>query len=94
MFLSVRPGARLEKKQAILEAWYRSNLKQANPALIKKWQPRMGVCVNRFYVQRMKIKQGSCSYRSGNIRLNTELAKKLLGIRRGARNDPPAGTGA
>lgn len=76
LVLSVRPGASRERKQAILEAWYRDNLRQAVPALIEKWQPCMGVCVNRFYVQSMKTKWGSCSVHSGSIRLNTELAKK------------------
>ena len=78
MILSVRPGTNRERKQAILEAWYRENLKQTVPSLIDKWQLRMGVVVQRFYVQRMKTKWGSCSFHSGNIRLNTELAKKPL----------------
>ncbi len=78
MLLSVRPGTNRERKQAILEAWYRNNLKQAIPALIEKWQPRMGVSVQRFYVQRMKTKWGSCSFHSASIRINTELAKKPL----------------
>jgi hypothetical protein len=78
MLLSVRPGTNRERKQAILEAWYRNNLKQSIPALIEKWQPRMGVSVQRFYVQRMKTKWGSCSIHSGSIRINTELAKKPL----------------
>lgn len=76
MLLSVRPGTNRERRQAILEAWYRNNLKQSIPALIEKWQPRMGVSVQRFYVQRMKTKWGSCSIHSGSIRINTELAKK------------------
>ncbi|WP_297744980.1 SprT family zinc-dependent metalloprotease [Nitrosomonas sp.] len=76
LVLSVRPGTNPARKQAILAAWYRDNLRQAVPALIEKWQPRMGVCVNRFYVQSMKTKWGSCSVHSGSIRLNTELAKK------------------
>ena len=78
MLLSVRPGTNRKRKQAILEAWYRNNLKQAVPALIEKWQPRMGATVQRFYVQRMKTKWGSCSVHSGSIRINTELAKKPL----------------
>lgn len=78
LVLSIRPGTSQERKQAMLEAWYRENLKQAIPALIEKWQPLMGVRVNRFYVQQMKTKWGSCSFHSGNIRLNTELAKKPL----------------
>ncbi len=76
MLLSVRPGTNRERKQAILEAWYRYNLKQSIPALIEKWQPRMGVSVHSFYVQRMKTKWGSCSVHSSSIRINTELAKK------------------
>ena len=32
--------------------------------------------VERFFVQRMKTKWGSCNDRAGTIRLNTELAKK------------------
>ena len=76
LVLSVRPGTNPARKQAILEAWYRDNLRQAVPALIEKWQSRMGVRVNRFYVQSMKTKWGSCSVHSGSIRLNTELAKK------------------
>lgn len=78
LVLSIRPETTQERKQAVLEAWYRENLKQTVPELIEKWQPLMGVCVNRFYVQRMKTKWGSCSFHSGNIRLNTELAKKPL----------------
>ena len=32
--------------------------------------------VERFFVQRMKSKWGSCNYKARTIRLNTELAKK------------------
>ena len=36
----------------------------------------MDLKVERFYVQRMKTKWGSCSPDTRGIRLNTELAKK------------------
>lgn len=36
----------------------------------------MGVKVERFYVQRMKTKWGSCNPGTRSIRLNTDLAKK------------------
>ena len=36
----------------------------------------MGVKVNRYYLQKMKTKWGSCNHKAGNIRLNTELVKK------------------
>ena len=76
MLLRTRPEASEEKKQAIVEAWYREQLKQAVPPLIEKWEPIIGVKVKRFFVQRMKTKWGSCSPITGGIRLNTELAKK------------------
>jgi hypothetical protein len=59
-----------------LEAWSREQLKAAVLPLIAKWEPLMGVQVERFFVQRMKTKWGSCSPVTSGIRLNTELAKK------------------
>ena len=76
MHLRVRPGTSEPKKQDIIEEWYREQLKLAVPPLIAKWEKLLKVKVNRFFVQRMKTKWGSCSHRIGNIRLNTDLAKK------------------
>ena len=74
--LNIRPGTSAEKRERIVEAWYRDQLKAAVPGLIAKWQRRLDVKVDRFFVQRMKTKWGSCSPTRGSIRLNTELAKK------------------
>jgi predicted metal-dependent hydrolase len=76
LLLRVRPGTDAKKKQAIVEAWYRQQLKQAVPHLIARWEPLLGVKVERFFVQRMKTKWGSCNHGARTIRLNTELAKK------------------
>ena len=76
MHLQIRPGTSEEKKQAVLEEWYRSQLKQAVPVLFAKWEPLVGVKVARVFVRRMKTKWGSCSCASASIRLNTDLAKK------------------
>ena len=76
LLLQIRPGADAGKKQEVLEEWYRRQLKAAVPALISKWEPLIGVKVKRLFVQKMKTKWGSCSHRVGNIRLNTDLAKK------------------
>lgn len=74
--LHIYPGMPTEKREELLEGWLRLQLKAAVPALIAKWEPRLEVVVCNFYVQRMKTKWGSCSPVKGNIRLNTELAKK------------------
>lgn len=76
MLLRVRAGSDESKRQAVVEQWYREQVKQAVPPLIALWEPRLGVQVERFYVQRMKTRWGSCNDRARTIRLNTELAKK------------------
>jgi predicted metal-dependent hydrolase len=76
MLLQVRPGTDEGKRQALVEEWYREQLKEAVPPLLARWQPLLGVSVERWFVQRMKTKWGSCNHHSRTIRLNTELAKK------------------
>jgi predicted metal-dependent hydrolase len=76
LVLQVRPSTGPEKREAILEEWYRVQLKAAVPPLIAKWERLMGVKVERFFVQKMRTKWGSCSHEAGSIRLNTDLAKK------------------
>ena len=74
--LQVRPGTSEDKRQAIVDEWHRAQIKKAVPSLIANWEPLMGIEVERFFVQKMKTKWGSCNAGSKSIRLNTELAKK------------------
>ena len=76
LVLNVRPGAGRRKKQAVLDAWYRERLLEALPDLTAKWERATGVTAKRYSVRKMKSRWGSCSPRSRDIRLNTELAKK------------------
>ena len=78
LLLHLRPGSSDAKKREVLEDWYRERLKEAVPPLIDRWEALMGVTVRRVFVQRMRTKWGSCSPDVGNIRLNTDLAKKPL----------------
>jgi predicted metal-dependent hydrolase len=74
--LTVRPGSDQAKREEIMHEWHKALLHQAVPLLIKKWQPKLGVTVSAYFLQRMKTKWGGCNHRAGNIRINTELAKK------------------
>lgn len=76
MLLRVRPGTDAGKREALVEEWYRERIKEAVPPLVDRWQPLLGVSMERFFVQRMKTRWGSCNHRARTIRLNTELAKK------------------
>ncbi len=74
--LTVRPGSTQAKREAVMQEWHRSLLHQIVPELIRKWQPRLGVKVIGYFLQRMKTKWGGCNHRARRIRLNTELVKK------------------
>ncbi len=74
--LTVRPGSSLAKREAVMQEWHRSLLHEAVPKLIRKWEPKLGVVVTSYFLQRMKTKWGSCNHRARNIRLNTELVQK------------------
>jgi predicted metal-dependent hydrolase len=69
MILLMRRGTETTKRQAILDEWYREQLRTALPPLIAKWERLMGVKVRRVFIQRMKTKWGSCNHRVGSIRL-------------------------
>ena len=76
MLLRVRPGSDERKRRMIVEEWYRVQLKQAMPQLMARWEPVMSVKVQRYFVQQMKTKWGSCNPYARSIRLNTGLAQK------------------
>lgn len=74
--LQVRPGADAEQRRRVLHAWHKGLLHAVVPALVAKWESRLDVKVEGYFLQRMKTKWGSCNHAEGNIRLNTELVKK------------------
>jgi predicted metal-dependent hydrolase len=76
MILTVRPAAVMAKREAVIMAWYRDQVRDAAMPLITKWEPILGVEVNRTIVRRMRTRWGSSTPGRRIIRLNTELAKK------------------
>jgi predicted metal-dependent hydrolase len=74
--LTVRPGTGAERRAEVIHEWHKYLLHKAVPSLIKKWEPKLGVHVSGYFLQRMKTKWGGCNSRAKHIRLNTELVKK------------------
>ncbi len=74
--LSVRPGSDLARREAVMHAWHKGLLHKTIPAIIARWEPKLGVSVAAYFLQKMKTKWGSCNHRARHIRINTELAKK------------------
>ena len=76
LLLAVRPATEQARRGEVLEAWYRHQLREAAVPLITAWERRLGVTVERVFVQRMKTRWGSCNPSRHTVRLNTDLAKK------------------
>jgi predicted metal-dependent hydrolase len=76
LLVQVRPGTAVKRRAELVEAWYRSQVKNAVPELISKWEKKLGVQVKKVNVRRMRTRWGSCNPASKGILLNTDLAKK------------------
>jgi predicted metal-dependent hydrolase len=74
--LSVRPGSSQAKRAQVIHDWHKTLLHQEVPAVIERWERRLQVEVNGYFLQRMKTKWGSCNSAARTIRLNTELVRK------------------
>jgi predicted metal-dependent hydrolase len=74
--LTVRPGSDAKKRSTVIHEWHKSILHDVVPRLIQKWEPKLKVKVDNYFLQRMKTKWGSCNHQARHIRLNTELVKK------------------
>jgi len=65
-----------QKRERVMNEWYRNELRGCIPAIIRKWEPVLGVEVGFYGIKKMKTKWGSCNNRSSRIWINLELAKK------------------
>lgn len=76
LIMQVKLGMDDLRRLELLDAWYREQIRQALPELLARWESAMQVKAAKIFIQRMKTRWGSCNPSSGNIRLNTDLAKK------------------
>lgn len=76
LVLYVRPDTPIEKRQTIIDEWYRAQLKKVLPEIIDKWEKKLNVKVNEFGIKKMKTKWGTCNREAKRIWINLELAKK------------------
>ena len=76
LILNMRPGTDPQDRAQVLDSWYRNEIREALPQLLGIWEKRIGVAVDRVFVQYMKTKWGSCNPERRHIRINTDLAKK------------------
>jgi len=82
LFIPLHASAR--RRADVLYEWHKKLLHEVIPPLIRRWEPRLRVKVQGYFLQLMKTKWGSCNHRAGHIRLNYATSAELLteGIRR------------
>ena len=78
LVLSINNDTGLEEREKLLLHWYRKELKQILPSIIRKWETKSGLQVNAYGIKRMKTKWGSCNPIPKRIWLNLELIKKPI----------------
>lgn len=74
--LTVCPGTDRDKREAVLCRWYRHRLRSRLPALVAKWEPRVGTRGTEVRIRKMKTHWGTCNRDARRIWLNLELVKK------------------
>ncbi|MEI6132199.1 MAG: SprT family zinc-dependent metalloprotease [Bacillota bacterium] len=78
VFLSVPAGWEFERRETLINDFYREQLGYELPAMIKEWEERLGVSVREWCVRNMKTRWGTCNIRKRRITFNLQLAKKGL----------------
>lgn len=79
MELRVPPGFDQARRDAVLQRWYRRQLRALVPPLLARWEPRVGKTVSEVRIRKMKTRWGSCNADARRIWLNLELIKKPVG---------------
>jgi predicted metal-dependent hydrolase len=74
--LNVPSESTAERRERVLQRWYRQQLRALIPPLLVKWESALGVEVADWRIKKMKTKWGACSVEARRIWLNLELAKK------------------
>lgn len=76
LVLQVRKESTSKQRENVLNEWYREQMKQVVPNLLKKCENIVGVQVGEWHIKNMRTKWGTCNIEKKRIWLNLQLAKK------------------
>ena len=76
--LSLKAGATKERREAVLNDWYRERLRTEIEHLMPLWSERTGLVPSGWIIRNMTSRWGTCNTKSGRITLNLQLAKYPL----------------
>ena len=78
LVMKIRGNSGRDKRERLLDDWYRDQLKKSIKKIIEHYQPIMNVEVKEFGVKKMKTRWGTCNIRDQRIWLNLRLAQKNM----------------
>lgn len=76
LILYVPTDRTVEQRRAVLDTWYRTQLREAIPGLISTWESVLDTRVPDWVIRRMRTKWGTCNRETRRLTFNVELAKK------------------
>jgi predicted metal-dependent hydrolase len=76
MILTVREKSTRQQRENYVNEWYRAELKDKLPHLVKKWENIIGVKAYAVGVKNMLTRWGTCNSETKRILVNLQLAKK------------------
>ena len=79
VILTVRENSTAEKREAVVNEWYRSLLKERVGILLPEWEAVTGLYCDSWQIKNMKTRWGTCNTQTRKIWLNLQLAKKPAG---------------
>lgn len=78
MILRTKKRFSSEAAEKITERWYRDQLKAVIPAILERWETRIGVKAKEWRIKKMKTRWGTCNVRDRRIWISLQLAPKPL----------------
>ncbi len=76
IMLQVPAEADRDRREKVLNDWYRARLRHRVAESIEKWEQVTGLKVRDWRIRKMKTRWGTCNASAGRIWINLELAKK------------------
>ena len=76
LVLEVRKESTPKQREHVVNDWYRAQMKQAVPKILKKCEYIVGVNASEWRIKNMRTKWGTCNIEKKRIWLNLQLVKK------------------
>ncbi len=78
IILSIKKNASLQKRQLLMDLFYKEQLILILKPMIETWEKKMKIKVQEFFIKKMKTRWGTCNPSKKRIWFSFELSKKSI----------------